>query len=467
MQSWVNNNKTAFTEVSASGKTLEISYRAFYDLVQSRAKWLKEVDAKSVALALDNTIEWVAFDLACLQTGTLCTPLPAYFSDAQKQHVLEQSQVEWIISAQTSPLKRAVTGRANAPEGTQKITFTSGSTGTPKGVCLSTEQQLNVARAISQRVGLTAPTFLSLLPLPTLLENVAGIYGTLLANGHVVLADEASRGFEGSRLTNPDNMLTLLSHFEPNAINLVPELLLILVGACRQGWQPPKSLNFIAVGGSRVDSNLLNLAQQCGLPVFQGYGLSECASVVALNSPAHNNPLSVGKPLDHVNVDIENNEVVVTGNTFLGYLGDEASWYPTKVNTGDLARWEGDDLVIEGRRKNLLINSFGRNIAPEWPESVLMASGQFKQAFVFGDGKPALVALVTPINPAASDAEIQRVITHINQQLPDYAQVKYWLNLGTGLTPETGLVTDNFRPKRPAILAHFESQIDSLYSNSH
>lgn len=476
---WVNNHNVALVEVQSNATSKSLTYHELYQSVQEKAEWLALAKVQSVALLLDNSIDWVIFDLACLHAQILCTPLPTYFSKEQRQHVINQSHVDCLItnepddSTDTRPifdgLYATFIEQANPPKvpnNTQKITFTSGSTGQPKGVCLSVENQLKVARSIQSEIGLSTPTFLSILPLPTLLENVAGVYGTLLAGGQVILSGASIRGFQGSQLSSPQTLLTLISQNQPDVINLVPELLLVLIGACKKGWQPPASLKFIAVGGSRVDANLLHAAHRCKLPVYQGYGLSECASVVSLNTPTHHNINSAGKPLAHLQVSLEEREIVVCGNAFLGYINQPTTWYPNKIYTGDLGYWDGNSLVIEGRKKHLIINSFGRNIAPEWPESVLLATGMFKQAVVLGDAKPALCALLTPVNPNISHQDIQHTLNQSNTQLPDYAQIHYWLLLKEGLSVTSGLLTDNLRPKRQAIQAHFQQQIDALYPRS-
>ena len=99
------------------------------------------------------------------------------------------------------------------------------------------------------------------------------------------------------------------------------------------------------------------------------------ASVACLNLPDNHEPGSVGQPLEHVDIQIESGEIIVHGNSFLGYLDDPASWYPQTVATGDLGHLdENGFLYINGRKKNILISSFGRNISPEWIESQLLGS---------------------------------------------------------------------------------------------
>ncbi len=91
---------------------------------------------------------------------------------------------------------------------------------------------------------------------------------------------------------------------QPESIVLVPELLRLLVRAAQSGMRLPTSLKFIAVGGATVSRSLLDEAADAGLPVFEGYGLSECGSVVCLNTPEHHRRGSVGRPLSHVRVSL-------------------------------------------------------------------------------------------------------------------------------------------------------------------
>ena len=225
------------------------------------------------------------------------------------------TEIQWLAAFGGFELyQRKPTTKAAIPATTQKVTFTSGSTGQPKGVCLSGVAQLQVAQSLVTRINIPAPRHLCLLPLPTLLENIAGVYAPLIAGGEVFIATEAARGFNGSRLESPGLLLSLISKVQPQTLILVPELLQLLIHACGQGWQPPACLQFIAVGGAKVAVDLLQQAAGCGLPVYQGYGLSECCSVVALSDvPALQASklqlAQVGRVLPHLQVKIVNDEV--------------------------------------------------------------------------------------------------------------------------------------------------------------
>ncbi|SBS26987.1 Long-chain-fatty-acid--CoA ligase FadD15 [Marinomonas aquimarina] len=458
----------------------QLTYAELAKAVQARQAWLEQQNVSRVALFMDNGIEWVLFDLACQQAKVCCVPVPVFFSAQQTQYLLQASAIELLLVGQVqaeiladtshpTPFSQVFSQRLDPavvphlPLGTHKITFTSGTTGTPKGVCLSNESQLTVARSLASSIGLEQVKHLCLLPLATLLENIAGIYAPLMVGGTVYLASQTERGFQGSRLVEPQAMLALISQQQPNSVILVPELLSFMVLACNQGWQPPTWLQFIAVGGGKVSAALIEQARALGLPVYQGYGLSECASVVSLNTPEADQASSAGKLLPHAQVRVENGELIVSGNLFLGYMNQPESFYPTEFASGDLVRLEDDFLTIEGRRKNVLINSFGRNISPEWVEAELLATQCFRTVMVFGDAQPFCGALLVLLQPDMPHDTIQAVIDKVNSGLPDYAQIGAWLLSSEPLEHIEGLVTSTGKLIRKQILAHFDDRIQGLY----
>jgi len=135
--------------------------------------------------------------------------------------------------------------------------------------------------------------------------------------------------------------------------------------------------------------------------------------------------------------------------------------------TGDLGHLDDDGfLYLDGRKKNVLITSFGRNISPEWPESLLLGSGLFRQAMVIGDGQAQLGALLVTAKEGLSDEVIQAGVTSANQELPDYAQIKHWLLADEPFSPNNGLATANGRLKRDLIKKKFNDQIELLYANT-
>lgn len=455
----------------------QYSYAQLSKDVAELSNWFVSHSVKSACINMPNSYDWVVIDLACQEARIVCTPVPQFFSEQQINHLIAQTQPDIIFGngmcssegfETASPLGisaylHKTTVAPNIPINTNKITFTSGSTGQPKGVCLSIDNQLKVATSLVDAIGVQQPKHLVLLPYATLLENIAGIYAPLLANGRVIIPNDNEKGFIGSRLTDVNRLLQCILIHEPHTMILVPELLQVLIAACKNGWQAPSSLTFVAVGGAKVDASLVALARQYNLPVFQGYGLSECASVVSIctntNEPLH----SVGKVLEHAQVKVIDGELIVYGNCFLGYLNQSDSWYPESVNTGDIVFIEDDYVFINGRSKNIIINSFGRNISPEWVESKLASTGMFAQTLIVGDAKPHLCALLVPISEQISFEAIEEAINRVNIDLPDYANVRTYFVLSEALTLANGLVTENGKLKRSAIETHYHKQINQQY----
>jgi long-chain acyl-CoA synthetase len=448
-----------------------------------------------LGLVAGNSAAWVITDLACQSAGICLLPLPVFFSDSQIQNSMQavgldavlcddpQRILNLVATAELMPGIDATCGLSllriddqmaheprqetheELPSNTHKITFTSGSTGAPRGVCLDSDQQMRVAQAIQEILQLQAPRHLCLLPLSTLLENIGGVYSPLLAGGTVIVPPDTDTGFSGSTGLNMLSMLKAISRHRPTSIILLPQMLVGLVAALEEGWQPPAELKFAAVGGARVAAGLLRQARELGLPVYEGYGLSEAASVACLNHPGKELIGSVGQPLPHVEVSIEDDEIMVSGNCFLGYVGQPESWGQQKIATGDLGAQDADGYVyLYGRRSNVLISSLGRNISPEWVESELLLCPEIIQCIVFGDDRPYCTALIAASDSAIDDARIQAQVEAINAGLPDYARIQRWHRLPAQLNHAEGLYTENGRPKRKAITEHFSLIIDSLYA---
>ncbi|MDX1375578.1 MAG: AMP-binding protein, partial [Burkholderiales bacterium] len=353
------------------------------------------------------------------------------------------------------------------PEGSAQITFTSGTTGTPKGVCIGAAQQRAVADAIARATRrLAIERHLCLLPLAVLLESVAGIRAPRVAGAACCVPPLAEVGVEGATGFDPEACLAAIARWQAQSVILLPQMLLALTAALEAGAPPPQNLRFAAVGGGKVAPALIARARAAGLPVYEGYGLSECASVVALNVPGANRTGSVGRPLPHAEVRIaEDGEILVSGHRFLGYLGDRSETQPGAwLRTGDLGRLDADGfLYVEGRRKNMLITSFGRNVAPEWPEAELAASGAIAQAAVFGEARPRLCAVVVPRTPAASDATIDAEVRRANARLPDYAQLAFWVRADAPFGPADGTATPNGRVRREVVWTRYADRLESRY----
>jgi long-subunit acyl-CoA synthetase (AMP-forming) len=451
-----------------------LSFREVLQEVGLRTERLRTMGCRRIAIALDNGIDWALWDLAVLEAGLVCVPLPAFFSSTQLAHVLHSGGIDTLIVDDSRAFQHAGFGPAAGqlaqrvvedppvlPAGTVKITYTSGTTGQPKGVCLEAKAMLAVATSLWQASQpCSIQRHLCVLPLATLLENIGGLYAPMLAGAVVELMPMAEIGFSGASEFDVQRFLSALHRSQPNSLILVPQLLLMLVTAAEHGAALPASLRFIAVGGARVSARLLRRAEALGLPVFEGYGLSECASVVCLNSPARRRIGTVGQPLPHVEVRIgEAGEVLVRGPRMLGYL-NEAAPAGEFLDTGDLGHFEDGFLVLHGRCKHQFVTAYGRNVNPEWVEAELVQQSPIAEAWLYGEALPANVAVLVPRRDDIPDSVLQAAVAAVNEGLPDYARVHHWLRAAEAFTPANGLATANGRLRRAALLERYCNAIE-------
>ncbi|WP_332815689.1 AMP-binding protein [Ramlibacter sp.] len=435
---------------------------------------LRAAGVRVLATLLDNSPAWIVADRAAQAAGLVHVPLPLFFTRAQVQHVLQAAGVDALLTqpgrpAAGSPISTqplAVAGETldllrlparpvDLPPGTCKITFTSGTTGTPKGVCLDAAALAAVAQGVVQALQpLRLQRHLCALPFPVLLENVAGVMAPLANGGTCIALPLARLGLGGATRFDPALFHSAVQERRPDSLILLPQMLRGWAGWLRDtGQRPPASLRFVAVGGAAVGGRLLQAARACGIPAYEGYGLSEGASVQTLNRPGADRPGSAGQPLPHARVRIAaDGEVEVAGALFGGYLGaarPQGGWW----RTGDLGSLDADGFLhLRGRRSNVLITAFGRNVSPEWVEGALQEQPGIAAAVVFGDAQPQLCAVLWPAQEGATAQVLQRAVDAANAALPDYARVARWVPALGAFSPETGFATPNGRPCRPAIL---------------
>jgi long-subunit acyl-CoA synthetase (AMP-forming) len=206
-------------------------------------------------------------------------------------------------------------------------------------------------------------------------------------------------------------------------------------------------LTLVAAGGARVSTALLQRAARVGLPVRQGYGLTECGSVVCLHDGTAASLGSVGRSLGAHRLKLApDGEILIDGPGHLGTVG--APRAATTWHSGDIGRVDAaGNLWIAGRKSNLIITSFGRNISPEWIEGLLAEQPAIVQAMVHGDGAAELSALLVTREP---EAGVQAAIAAVNAQLPEYARIRHW-RLVPPFTPANGQLTGNGRLRRQEI----------------
>lgn len=476
-------------KVALQDETSAVTYGELPAEIEWLADTLREDRPRVIAILADNGKDWALADLAAHAAGIPTIPLPLFFSAAQIVHVLKTAGIDQVLTDQPERIRLALNepdlpaepfygalqrvrlhaSEADAPSlpsGTQKVTFTSGTTGEPKGVCLSRD----VMETVAESLGFASDAgqddrHLCLLPLATLLENIGGIFTPLLAGATVCLPRLATVGLSGSSGLDVGRLLGALGDWRASTAIMVPQMLQAVVAAGLAGAPLPRTLRYLAVGGAPVAVRLLETARALGLPVYEGYGLSECGSVVAVSRPGESRAGSVGKPLPHIRINFAGDgEILVRGTPWHGYLGEGG--YPHALDfiaTGDLGYLDADGfLFLTGRKKNLFITSFGRNVAPEWVEGELVAHPGIAQAAIFGESRPFNCAVIVP-RPGASHGVIDAALEQANLRLPDYAQVRAWIPASEPFTAGNGMSTPNGRLRRPAILGKYAAQIDALY----
>ena len=425
------------------GNGLRVTRLELLERVRSRIRVFRGLGVGTLGIHCDNGIEWIVADLAAHVAGLPTVPLPKFFTRSQLVHVVTTAGIDTVVTddagtasdlgfdrsvtledGKTTLRQRDVDLRDAIPF--QKITFTSGTTGTPKGVCLGREHLETIAAQLMEATGsLESDVHVCCLPLSVLLENVAGVLRSLLAGGRVVVPPLAEVGLVGAQQFDPPRALRAVRDAEATSAILVPEMLKGLVACAGDG--PRTKLRYIGVGGARVSPSLLRAAHACGLPAYEGYGLSEFASVVAMNTPGESCIGASGKPLAHVRVRIApDGEIQLEGPHFLGYLTDRGFVEPALTDdgffpTGDLGEIDERGFVrVTGRKRNVLITSFGRNVSPEWVESEVLAHPLVADAVVYGDGAAQLSAVVAVRGDGAG---IEEHLARVNAGLPDYARI--------------------------------------------
>jgi len=446
-----------------------LDYEGLLGRVQTRADLLGAHRAQVTASLMDNGADWIVHDLACLLAGVVHVPLPLFFTPDQWRQTLDAAGANTVVGplsmqamlhafgfelAETLPDSSALYRRdarsAPLPDGTAKITFTSGSTGSPKGVCLGAKEMLAVAASLAAATRpLGIHRHLTALPLPVLLENIAGVYSPLIEGAAITTRPLSQTGLQGSSRFDPAIFHAALTDAAAQSVIVLPQMLRAYTGWLRAtGAGAPPELRLMAVGGAAVGADLLAAARAQGLPAYEGYGLSEACSVQTLNLPGADCPGSAGRPLPHARLRVTaDGEIEVAGTHALGYLGQQTAprqWLPT----GDLGRLdEAGFLHIDGRKKNLLITGFGRNVSPEWIELRLTNQAAIAQAVVLGEGQSELGAVIWPLGEVGDEA-IRASIDTANQALPDYARIGPWMRARAEFSAASGMATANGRPRR-------------------
>ncbi len=417
------------------------------------------------------------------------------------------------------------------------VIYTSGTTGVPKGVLLTQHNiMINAEHGLNQLgIPQREQTTLSFLPLSHVLERTAGYYVTLLNGNHLAFAEEAAKVMENMVEIRPTNMVSVPRLFEKiysriyeNVHQASPLKKRLFHKAVEVGREYVNKkyvtgeelgslefkykffdrlvfkkirdrfggrLKYFLCGGAPLDKTINEFMWIIGIPVYNGYGLTETSPGITLSSAGEVRFDSVGKVFKETEIRFESDgELVVRGPQVMkGYYKDDEATAEVMVDgwfkTGDIARIDDEGFVyIVDRKKEIIVTAGGKNIAPQPLENKLKLDKYISQAIVFGDRKPYLVALLTPnierLIDLARDEKLDYIdmaelvnhsrikelyadrIERMNRDLPSYETIKYFGIVPVDFSIEGGELTPTLKMKRKIIYEKYKQLVDDLYLTS-
>ncbi len=430
------------------------------------------------------------------------------------------------------PASGTAVDEAEGGDSLATIVYTSGTTGRPKGVMLSHRNILWNAHASLRRIpALTTDLFLSFLPLSHTLERTAGHYLPIMAGASVAYARSIPQLAEDILTLRPTVLISVPRVFERvhgkvlEQLEGAPATKRRLFAAAvelgwkrfehrqgRRGWSPELALapaldrlvgakirkrlggrlRVAICGGAPLRADVGRLFLALGVPVLQGYGLTEASPVVSVNALDDNIPDSIGPPLQDLEVRLgKHSELLVRSpGVMLGYWGlpeataeaiDAQGW----LHTGDQARLEDGHLFITGRLKDIIVLATGEKVAPADLELAITADPLVEQVLIVGEDRPYLGALVVlsdtglrrlgpelgpPPEPAAAARHpgieailLQRIEARL-ARFPGYARVKRVAVTDEPWTIDAGLMTPTMKLRRAKIAARHQQAMADLYA---
>ena len=384
------------------------------------------------------------------------------------------------------------------------VCYTSGTAGRPKGVMLSHGNILaNTAGCERTRLARPDDVFLSFLPLSHMFERTGGYYLPLSIGAKVAYARSVSQLAEDLGSERPTVVFAVPRVFERFAsrINetlaksptkkvlfdsvvaagaraaggeagIIDTILLALLRKRVAGPVLEKfggRLRLAVLGGAPLDPAIARLFLGLGLPVLQGYGMTEASPVISVNRLEDNVPESVGRPLDNVDVRIApNGELLARGPSVMrGYWNnpdatamaiDRDGW----LHSGDLAEILGEKIFIRGRLKDVLVLSNGEKLPPQDVEIAILGDTTFEQGMLVGEGRPFLTLVAV-----TRESDEKSLMQRANERLkgfPRYIRVRRVIATAEPWTVENGLLTPTLKVRRERVQQKFSAEIEHAYA---
>lgn len=233
------------------------------------------------------------------------------------------------------------------------------------------------------------------------------------------------------------------------------------------------NLKLTISGGAPLSQELCEFFHACGIKILEGYGLTETTAALCVNFPNDYCFGTVGKPIDGVEIKIASDgEILVKGPSVFKeyYRNKEATEECIKngwFHTGDIGEFNDRGfLKITDRKKELIVTSAGKNVAPQKIENMLKSSHFISQAMIYGDQQKYLVALIT-LNEKLNEHVTEQIESHIkntNQNLASFETIKKYKILQNDFTIESGELTPSLKIKRKVITQNYKDEILEMYS---
>lgn len=417
----------------------------------------------NIAFQASNSLDYLIIEAAFFLLRRPLIIIPPFFNEEQRDFAFTDSGASWLIHEEPfidDKRQRRVLNfyisklnhsHKELPKNCSRVSFTSGSTSNPKGICLSQKMLIDSIQALQEALACQpSDRFMSFMPYAILLEVFSGFYLALFSGASCYVLSGVSKPESNSQ--------QIYEEISRNSISItvmMPQMLSSLIEYMKaDGLNSPESLRFIGLGGAHVPGSLIEDARLLGLPVFEGYGLTEAASVSCLNTYNKNKIATVGTALSHRQVEIlEDGEIALLGDFDSSYCDGTAPFLKDgKLLTGDLGSLdENGFLSIKGRKKNIFINSHGRNISPEWLELELQKEAETIVAFAFGEGLKQPEAIVC----LRENSNLSSFLEKVNVRLPSYAQFSRIHQVPTSFFEQESYRTANGRFRRSTIEKHF------------
>ena len=386
------------------------------------------------------------------------------------------------------------------------ICFTSGTAGRPKGVMLSHGNILaNVEQCAQTGMARPDDLFLSILPLSHMFERTGGYYlplslGAMVAfsRGVAQIADDLASQAPTAIFAVPRIFERFLARIDASLAEsavkrrlfdmcvergfrvasgkgsvldraLVP--LLHKLVARPVFAQMGGRLRLAVVGGAALDPVLAHTFIGLGLPMLQGYGMTEASPVISVNRDDDNVPESVGAPLPGVEVRLaEGGELLARGrNVMLGYWRNPEATRASLTDdgwlrTGDLAEINDGKIYIRGRAKDILVLSNGEKLPPQEAEFAILHDSVFEQVMLVGEGRPYVVLLA--VTKETDEKELLRRANERLKDFPRWTRVRRIVISHEPWSVDNGLLTPTLKLKRPVLLQRLAPQIEAAYAES-